>query len=334
MFGNLKPLDWQQLGLTAGLSMLGNNDGSKSFGQLVGNAGLDALAGLQARKQYEASMARQQAQDDMERQKHELAMKQGQMEMDEATKKAELMKRWQAGDQSVYPILFPEQWAQDRRQEQAHAHALKVAAMNEAKNGKKGTYDPKLGLMVYQDGTTAPIQMPEGHVTPKQQAQEYQKKLAGGIVLDDVKTAKELAKNYNILPETGFTGWLTGFIPGTDAYNLQRTVESIGANIASDRLQTMRENSPTGGALGNVTDKDMDLMMAAYGSLKTSQSEAQFLRNLERVETVYADIVYGKGNWRRNEHGEIEVGLGIGKIPLPSSMGGKDDDELNEYLSN
>ena len=61
MFGNnglqFQPADWQQMALTAGLSMLGNNDGSRSFGQLVGNAGLDALAGLQARKQYEAAMA-------------------------------------------------------------------------------------------------------------------------------------------------------------------------------------------------------------------------------------------------------------------------------------
>lgn len=124
MFGNLKPLDWQQLGLTAGLSMLGNNNGSKSFGQLVGNAGLDALTSLQARKQYEAAMARQQAQDDMERQKHELAMKQGQIQMDEATKKAELMKRWQTGDQSAYQYLFPEQWAADQRQARAHQNDL------------------------------------------------------------------------------------------------------------------------------------------------------------------------------------------------------------------
>ena len=70
----------------------------------------------------------------------------------------------------------------------------------------------------------------------------------------------------------------------------------------------------------SIWDKDMELMMAAYGSLKTSQSEAQFLRNLERVESVYADIVHGKGNWRRNKNGEIEVGLGIGN--QPSASGG------------
>lgn len=120
MFGNngmqFTPADWQQLALTAGLSILGNNNGSRSVGQLIGQGGLDALAGLQARKQYEAAMARQQEQDAMAQQKHDLDMRLGQMQMDEQAQRAELMKRWMGGDQSVYKYLFPLQWAQDQRQ--------------------------------------------------------------------------------------------------------------------------------------------------------------------------------------------------------------------------
>ena len=138
MFGNnglqFQPVDWQQMALTAGLSMLGNNNGSKSFGQLVGNAGLDALAGLQFRKQYEQAMARQQMLDERAQAQHDMQMQKGQFELDEANRRAELMKRWQAGDQSAYKMLFPEQWAADQREMMKHRNAL---ALEAAKQGAK-----------------------------------------------------------------------------------------------------------------------------------------------------------------------------------------------------
>lgn len=115
MFGNngmqFTPADWQQLALTAGLSILGNNNGSRSVGQLIGQGGLDALAGLQARKQYEAAMARQQMQDDMAQQKHELAMKQGQMQMDDAERVRGLQERLAKGDMRALALLNPGAYA-------------------------------------------------------------------------------------------------------------------------------------------------------------------------------------------------------------------------------
>jgi hypothetical protein len=95
-------------------------------GQLIGQGGLDALAGLQARKQYEAAMERQRQEDERGQQMHDLRMQKGQMELAEANRKAALVKRWQAGDQSVYPYLFPEQWAMDQRQARALAAAGKM----------------------------------------------------------------------------------------------------------------------------------------------------------------------------------------------------------------
>jgi hypothetical protein len=127
--------------ISAGLSMLANNNGRMNTAQLIGQGGLDALAGLQARKQYEAAMARQQMQDERAQAQHDLAMRQGQMQMDEQSQRAELMKRWQAGDMEAYKILFPEQWAADQRQAQAHRNALALEAF---KQGGKGAPMPKL----------------------------------------------------------------------------------------------------------------------------------------------------------------------------------------------
>jgi hypothetical protein len=58
----------------------------------------------------------------------------------------------------------------------------------------------------------------------------------------------------------------------------------------------MRQASPTGGALGNVSDKQSGLLAEAFGSLRQSQSKDLFLYNLSRVENVLNDIVHGPGN--------------------------------------
>ena len=58
----------------------------------------------------------------------------------------------------------------------------------------------------------------------------------------------------------------------------------------------MRAASPTGGALGNVSDQEGARLASAYGNLEQSQSQAQFERNLKRVKNIYLDIVHGPGN--------------------------------------
>lgn len=104
MFGNngmqFAPQDWQQMALTAGLSMLGNNDGSRSVGQLIGQGGLDALAGLHARKQYEQAMARQQMLDEREQAQHDMQMQKGQAELAELERVNKLKARYASGDRS------------------------------------------------------------------------------------------------------------------------------------------------------------------------------------------------------------------------------------------
>lgn len=47
----------------------------------------------------------------------------------------------------------------------------------------------------------------------------------------------------------------------------------IISNLTLDRLQQIRENSPTGGSLGNVSDKDIQLLKSAALALREGQSE-------------------------------------------------------------
>ena len=147
MYGNQNGYGFQRedLGpglITAGLSMLANNDGRLNVPQLIGQGGLDALAGLQFRKQYEQAMARQQMLDERAQAQHDMQMQKGQFELDEANRKAELMKRWQAGDKSAYKMLVPEQWAADQRQARGFKNALELEALKQGAKVSQPDYLP------------------------------------------------------------------------------------------------------------------------------------------------------------------------------------------------
>lgn len=132
------------------------------------------------------------------------------------------------------------------------------------------------------------------------------------VVLDDITKLRDMAGDYWVIPNTGIGGSVFSKVPGTTAHDMSSTLNTVKASIGFDRLQDMRNNSPTGGALGNVSDTENKLLQAAYGSLEQSQSEKQFLENLDRVERNMLDVIHGKGNWSRDEQGLIQVGEGVG----------------------
>ena len=88
---------------------------------------------------------------------------------------------------------------------------------------------------------------------------------------------------------TGVAGGTLAQFRGTPAYDLYNTIQTIKANIGFDKLQDMRDNSPTGGALGQVAVAEIQRLEAVLGSLDQSQSEEQFLENLQRVQDQVND---------------------------------------------
>lgn len=83
---------------------------------------------------------------------------------------------------------------------------------------------------------------------------------------------------------TGFSGYLLKDLPSTTAYNLQRLLDTVKANIGFDALNSMRQNSPTGGALGNVTERELAFLQAVAGSLDQAQTVDQVLDVLGQVK--------------------------------------------------
>ena len=82
---------------------------------------------------------------------------------------------------------------------------------------------------------------------------------------------------------TGLTGTVLGMVPGTKAYDLDKTVDTIKANLGFSELQAMREASPTGGALGQVAIQELAMLQSTVASLDKGQSEENLKRALTQV---------------------------------------------------
>lgn len=84
-------------------------------------------------------------------------------------------------------------------------------------------------------------------------------------------------------------GKLTGGIASanTARKDLETATETIRANIGFDRLQRMREDSPTGGALGQVAVQELVALQATLGSLDLNQSPEKLKENLNVVKDQY-----------------------------------------------
>lgn len=150
---------------------------------------------------------------------------------------------------------------------------------------------------VQPDGTVITPLPKSPAAVAKELKTNTQRAIQGDLVNDDIQRA--LGALDGTMPVTGMVGSMTQGIPGTSAHNLQETLTTIKANIGFDKLQAMREASPTGGALGQVSDFENTQLQAIYGSLAQSQSEPQFRYNLMRLYNTYNDIVHGAGNGNR-----------------------------------
>ena len=85
----------------------------------------------------------------------------------------------------------------------------------------------------------------------------------------------------------------TRFVPGTDAYNLDRTLDSIRSSVAFGSLQEMRAASPTGGALGQVSDTEERLLQSTRGSLDIAQDPKVLHENLATIRDLQLTAAYG-----------------------------------------
>lgn len=112
-----------------------------------------------------------------------------------------------------------------------------------------------------------------------------------GRVVRDIDTIISSAQSAS-LPSTGrFSDWIATLPVTTGASDVRALIKNIEADVAFKTLADMRRNSPTGGALGAISDKELSLLAAAEGSINPSLSWPIFKRNMEAVRDARKELL-------------------------------------------
>jgi len=103
-------------------------------------------------------------------------------------------------------------------------------------------------------------------------------------------------------------------LPESSARTLAAKLDTVKANLGFEELQTMRANSPTGGALGNVSEKEIAFLQAIQGNLDQGLDPGELYKVLKSIKDTRTGF--------KNERAEI---MGITTKPADDgsvSVGG------------
>lgn len=195
----------------------------------------------------------------------------------------------QAEAQGQQPVPYVE-W--DNARKQAGAISIDARNMGSIPAGYRVEYDEGGNPVQMSPIPGSPAAMEAESAAAQAGMRQDQTGRYADVVLQDLDQALGLTGS----DTTGLLGTLLQNVPGTNARNLDALLTTIRSNIGFDRLQAMREASPTGGALGAVSDFENRQLQSTLGNLEQSQTEDQLRRNLERVRETYLDIIHGPGN--------------------------------------
>jgi hypothetical protein len=101
--------------------------------------------------------------------------------------------------------------------------------------------------------------------------------------MDRLATAANEAMNHpGLAGITGIRGAIPN-IPGSAAADAQAKLNTLKSQVAFGVLQDMRNNSKTGGALGNVSDAEGKRLEANLSALENAQSVEQMRDSLKKI---------------------------------------------------
>lgn len=150
--------------------------------------------------------------------------------------------------------------------------------------------DPATGLPTAAAVPGSPAALEAAAAATKAGLNSGRKDVSTGIIT----SAAEIARNLAAKPgNTGLGGSLIANLPETDAAELRRQVGVLTANATIENLTAMRAASPTGGALGAVSDRENAMLAAAAGAIDPNASGPQFQRALDNYEKTLLQIVHG-----------------------------------------
>ena len=288
------------LGLIAGLSMLARNNGTRSVGQLIGQAGGDALNAYGTWRKMQDIKDRQAQLDKIAAEEREYARSQDAIRNDMAERKFAL---------DAANIAFQQNMARQRLGLAAASHALaqqnaaRAAAAAEAER-QGGKFSEKLGGWVMPDGTFRPLQYPEGYTPPgaggndeflpmdaKAKGELYS--LGEGDIL-----VSNLIDTLEASRDKGGTGIVIGNLPSTWAGRLDPGGVKLRGDISNFSSQIM--NALSGAAVSEQEKKRLEGFLPT-----TSDDYATLMTKMQG----YQDFIRSKANnWQATYGPHARIG--------------------------
>lgn len=148
--------------------------------------------------------------------------------------------------------------------------------------------DPNTGLPRAAAIPGSPAAAAEQASAGKTNTKTGQAEVATRVVTSAAQRAREAAKNRNFGP---YGQSVTQNLPWTDSAEVSRQVDVLKSQATIENLNAMRAQSPTGGALGNVTEGEGKMLAAKSGAL--DPSSPNFQRDLDDYELTLLQVVHG-----------------------------------------
>lgn len=152
----------------------------------------------------------------------------------------------------------------------------------------------------------------------KEEKESKQEVAAQSSIAHATKVLQDVSETKNLVGPltTGGAGGLLRFLPQTDARKLGNKIQTIKANLGFDRLQQMREASPTGGALGQVAVQEINFLQSVVATLDQLESQDDILNALGKIEEHYS-------NWLNAVKGRMPSAQRTptaAEVPSPSAI--------------
>jgi hypothetical protein len=141
----------------------------------------------------------------------------------------------------------------------------------------------------------------EGEDEKKLRLEDYKNSQANAILYNINNALTDISK----VPQgEGFAGgaWraaLGKYVPNSSVAQLDQSLATINNVIASDSLYKMRIASPTGGALGNTSNADIELLKNSIVALNSVKDPKKLQEGLYVVQMRFLDTIHGTESERK-----------------------------------
>jgi hypothetical protein len=163
---------------------------------------------------------------------------------------------------------------------------------------KFGYTTDKDGNMVYAPGPNNPERIRHEKEAAELQEMKFTTAMAqvkGRAKADNV--VRQINRSIdNVGWDSAGFAQITSAIPGTPAYTLKQMLDTQQATVAFAELKAMREASKTGGALGNVSNKEIKLLYSSFASLDSGMPPDELMKSLKDIKMAYIAMGYGMDN--------------------------------------